>query len=276
MAGRAAGARAQVPSLRRALRILEYLARHAEGVPLSRVARDLGCPKNSALRLLNTFEAEGYVERDGDGRGYVLSRKFASLHYDSARGRSLLESAIGLMRDLRDETGETVVLSVLDGEGGLTLEQVQGLHPFRFVCDPGNRQPLHASASPKAILAFLPEADRERVLRKMSFRRYNARTIADIDSYRRELERVRSRGYAVDRAEQMEGVHCVAAPVFDRRGVPTAAVTVTGPADRLPASRFARLGPRVRDCALRISRRLGYGLLGGKEDPAPRGGRGVG
>jgi DNA-binding IclR family transcriptional regulator len=244
------------------LEIIEFLALHSNGKSLSEIAQALEYPKNSVFRILNTLLAFGYVDRNEATMLFTLSRKFVTLSYGSAQGKNLLENALDLMRELRDDVEETVVISIVDRSEGITLEQIQGLHPFRFVCDPGNRQPLHASASPKAILAFLPGREQAALVDRMSFPRFNARTIGSREEYRKELERVRGCGYAVDRAEQLEGVHCIAAPVFDHRGYPVAAITVTGPADRLPASEFERLGARVCACALRISQRLGYGLLG--------------
>jgi len=133
------------------------------------------------------------------------------------------------------------------------------------VCEPGTRQPLHASASTKAILAFSPEAERDALLARHRFEALTRRTLASRGAFEAELARVRSRGYAVDRGEALEGVHCVAAPVRDRRGGAVAAVTVTGPAQRMPEKDFPAIGARVRDCARRISARLGFGWL---ETPA--------
>jgi DNA-binding IclR family transcriptional regulator len=256
-----------VPILDRALRVLDHLRQCPQGRSLTEIARALGFPKNTVHRILNTLAVHDYVRRDS-ARLYTLSRKMASLAYDSAQDRGLLENSLDVMRRLRDATEETVVISILDRDEGLVLEQVQSSHPFRFVCDPGTRQTLHTSASTKAILAFLPEAERESVLERVTFRRLTANTLASRSRFDRALGGVRQAGYAVDRSEALDGVHCVAAPIFNHQGFPVAALTITGPAERVPAAAFASIGKLVKAHAAEISKRLGYGLNAGQE-PKP-------
>lgn len=253
---------AGVPILDRSLQILDHLLQAPQGRSLTEIARALGFPKNTVYRILNTLAAHDYVRRDEATLLYTLSRKMAALAYDSAQDRSLLENSLDLMRRLRDATQETVVISILDRGEGLVLEQVQSSHPFRFVCDPGTRQLIYASASTKAILAFLPEAERESALKGATFKRLTRTTITGRKRFMEALAAVRQHGYAVDHAEALDGVHCVAAPVFNHQGFPVAALTVTGPAERIPAAAFPRLGAMANAHAAEISKRLGYGLNG--------------
>lgn len=248
-----------VPILDRSLRVLEHLRHCPAGQTLSEIARALGFPKNTVYRILNTFCAHEYVRREDATLRYTLSRKMATLAYDSAQDRSLMESALDVMRRLRDATRETVVISILDRGEGLVLEQVQSLHPFRFVCDPGTRQTIYTSASTKAMLAFLPAHERAVALEGVTFQRLTANTITSREEFAATLDEVRERGYGVDFAEALDGVHCVAAPIFNHQGFPVAALTITGPAERLPAADFARLGATAAVHAAQISRRLGYG-----------------
>jgi DNA-binding IclR family transcriptional regulator len=265
--GRGRSTRATVvPGLERGLRVLEHLACHPGGQGLSDIAAALRCPLNGVFRVTHTLLRHGYVERHPHSRRFFLTRKPASLAYGSEADRTLMENALDLVRELRDRVRETVVVSILDRGEGLILEQVPGLHPFRFVCEPGTRQPMHASASTKAILAFLPDAERAGLLGGMAFPALTRRTLRGREAFLAELVTVRSRGYATDRGETLEGVHCVAAPVRDRRGRAIAAITVTGPAQRMPERGFAVPGALVRECAARISARFGFGLVVGPKD----------
>jgi len=88
------------------------------------------------------------------------------------------------------------------------------------------------------LLAFLPVEERERVLKGLKLVRFNDRTLTTRSALSKELEEVRRLGYAVDRAEEVEGCHCVAAPILDRHNYPAAAVCITGPADRVPQASF--------------------------------------
>ncbi len=109
-----------------------------------------------------------------------------------------------------------------------------------------------------AIYAFLPEAERESLLKRMKLMRFTEKTITRKDAFRQQLDAVRQNGYAVDDDEGPVGANCVSAPILDHRGLPLAALTVTGPATRMPAAEFQRIGPIVRAHALRISQRFGY------------------
>jgi len=249
------------PALQRGLDILEDLHAQAEDQSLSAVAERLGLPANSTLRLLMTLEAKGYVERDPDSLKYRLTRKPASLALTGVREQSLLEAALPLMRDLRDASGETVLLSIIEHGTGIVLEQIQSLHVFRFVCNPGAYHALHAAAPAKAILAAMPKVDRNRLLEGYVFTKFTASTITDRKAFEAELLKGMKNGYWEDHAEEFDGICCVAAPVLNRLGYPIAAITVTGPLIRMTSREMTKDGALVAECAKAVSRRMGYGLM---------------
>lgn len=249
-----------VPILDRTLNILDHLRLHPNGLTLSEISRGLHFPKNTVYRILNTLSAHEYITRDEDTLHYLLSRKMATFSYGCAHDKTLIESSIDIMRHLRDIVQETVVISVIDRGEGIVLEQVQGLHSFRFVCDPGTRQLIYSSASTKAIMAFLPGNERTAALKGATFKRMTANTITSREQFMTALEDVRLTGYGVDHAEALAGVHCVAAPIFNHQGYPVAALTITGPAERVPASAFPKIGAIIGKHAAQISKRLGFGL----------------
>ena len=256
--------RYHIPNLVRALAVLECLGGRPAGLTGAEIAAALKLTKNSVFRITRTLLDHGYLLREEDTRRFVLSRKLLALGYAGVGEQNLVEKALDVMRSLRDATRETVILGTLVGDKGMALEQVPGLHPFHFSVDPGNRLHLHTSAPGKALLAFLPEAERGALLSRMALPRFNRRTITRKDALRREMERIRACGFSVDRAEEFEGVHCVAAPVLNQAGHPVAAIWTTGPSDRVPLRSFDAVGRLVREHARRISRRLGHGLLKGE------------
>ncbi len=251
----------QVPNLERALVILEYLRNFPDGLGLSELARALEFPTNSVFRIMNTLDNYEYVWRDEKNKRYRLSRKLFSLAYGSVGEASLTENTLEFMRDLRDEFKETVVLSVMTEEGGLILEQVPGLHPFRFVCDPGTKQDFHASASTKSMLAFLPKKELTAYLKNRDYCRLTENSITSKEDFLKELKEVRKKGYALDNAEALEGVRCVGAPVFNGSGHPIASITITGPSSRLNNCDLEEIASSVVRAAGNASRRFGYGLV---------------
>ncbi len=152
------------------------------------------------------------------------------------------------MRQLHDLFGETVGLAVLDAKAhkGLIVASVQGTrHRLSFTLTPGTRFPLHTAAPAKAIMAFLSADRQERILEALELTRFTRQTITTRKGLMRELAGIRERGYALDRSEEIEGCHCVAAPVFDAEGKVVAAVWITGPSGRLTVRDLHAAAPAV-------------------------------
>ncbi|MCP4642545.1 MAG: IclR family transcriptional regulator [bacterium] len=241
--------------------MMEHLLQHPEGLGVSDMTHQLGFPKNSVYRIVNTLHKHGYLNRHADTKRFVLSRKMFSMAYSGPNEKSLMENAIDVMRDLRDEVKETVLISVVSDDQGLVLEQMPGLYPFRFVVEPGTRRTVHASSHGKAIMAFMREQERDGLLDRVEMTRFTKQTITTRKAMERELERIRARGYAFDMGEEDDGIRCVSAPVLDQYGVSVAALTTTGPAFRMPDPEMDAIGQSVKKHADRVSRRLGYGLV---------------
>ncbi|MDX9866731.1 MAG: IclR family transcriptional regulator [Kiritimatiellia bacterium] len=251
-------ARYSAPSLERGLAILECLARHPGGKGQLDLAQALACPVSSVFRLTLAMEKAGYLERDPDTKVFRLTLKMLTLGQQALSETDLVGSGMPEMRALRDQLEDTVLLGVLNGPEVIVLEQALGSHLFRFSVNAGHRIRAYCSAPGKAILAFLPKIQRERVIAQTEFIRFNANTITTPAAFRKELQRVAELGYAIDNGEEYDGIYCVGAPVFDRVGFPLAAVWVTGPAKRVEPRRIPQIGAEMKAGAERISRRLGW------------------
>jgi DNA-binding IclR family transcriptional regulator len=251
----------QVPALDRALTILELLAKQPDGMRMREIAEKLELPANSVFRITGVLEERGYLLREGDDMRYRLSRKLLSLGYAAIGEDKLLEHSLDVMQLLRDETQETVLVGVRADTQGIVLEQVASTQPIKFLVDPGTHFPLHTAAPGKVFVAFLPPVEREALLKRMKFPRFNERTLDSRAKFEAEIEDVLAQGYGLDRAEEIEGLHCVAAPIFNHRGYPIASIWVTGPSFRFPAADLPRIGVKVAAAAERISQRFGYKLL---------------
>ncbi len=249
--------RYHVPNLVRALGVFEFLANRPEGAGVSEIAEEMGIPKNSAFRIAATLSDCGYLLRDEPTALYRLSPKLLTLGYAAVDQEGLIEKSTDVLRALRDETGETALLAVLAGHEGVVLDQRAGTHSIKVVVEVGCRFPMHSAAPGKAILAFLPDDERNAILDKVCFTRFTENTITDREIYVNELAEVAKLGYAVDRGEEDITIACVSAPVFNRMNCPIAAIWITAPTDRLPETRFAAVGKQVAEHASRISARFG-------------------
>jgi DNA-binding IclR family transcriptional regulator len=253
---KAAGANIEAPALDRGLAILEALDARPEGMSLSEISRVIHSPKNSASRLVQTLIVRGYVERDEATMIIRLTGKLLRLGHPRVGRVSLVECALEPMRALRDAVGETVQLGIPIGDEGVVIEQVESTQAVRICVEIGLRFGLHNNAPGKVLLAFQHPKAREKAVQRLKLARFTDRTITTKDALRQECERVAKLGYGTDWGEADEGIHCVAAPVFDRPNHLLAVVWASAVAGRMPKSTFAKVGVEVMKAAREIERRL--------------------
>jgi len=230
------------PTCGKTVAVLDHLGRHPGGATAARVARDSGITANLVFRILKTLVALGYCRQHADTKAYTLTGRLLELSGPKAGDRSLVVAAHESLRGLRDACGETVQLLIESAGKGVVLEQLRGSHPLQVCGEVGMRVPLYSCAPGKAILAWWSPQRRADWLRGRVLKRYTSTTLAGRAALEQDLDASRARGYAVDRAEGVDGIHCVAAPILDAHGQPLAAVTIMAPLARLPQELFAARG----------------------------------
>ncbi len=236
--------------------ILLELASKPDGRTLTQLAGSLALPKTSAFNLLKVLLTEGYVRRI-DGR-YFLGDEALKLGAKISQSRSFPQCAKPVMQKLAEETGETIMLGVLSPEGRevIYLEVIESDAPLRFTVRSGNRRPLYATASGKAILAFLTIAQQEAYLTSEVFSQFTSDT-----SNRKDLEKVlpaaRERAVIADIGGFIEGTTGVASPCFNDSGTVACSLSIAGPTQRLTV-RQDRIAALTLSGAEEISRILGF------------------
>lgn len=242
-------------SVGRAMQIIERLARHGpHGV--RELARELGLPLGSTHRLLNDLEAEGMVGRAADDR-WELSYRLLQLTGIHLERIQLPQLARPVLEQLAAETRETAFLAVPSQDAIVYLDKVQSDQQLQLFVELGTRRPLHCTGLGKAILAFLPQPQRERFLATARLEAHTPNTITDPVLLALELERIRERGYATDREEILPGVHCIAVPLINYTGRAVGAISIVGATPRIGSERFDGLVRKVRAVGQAISLRLG-------------------
>lgn len=249
------------PSVIRALEIIEYLSAHPNGVSVKDLAKAIAIPFNSAYRISMTLLERDYLVRDPDTKLLTISKKFLDIGHKALGHVGLIEVAMDHMRQIRDELTSTVLVGTLLETTGVVLATVPGGAPFKLTVDPGTRFCLHASAPGKALLAFLGERERNALILQLTLTRYNERTLTDPNALQADLAHARKVGYAVDRAEQFEAVHCVAVPILLQNNYPAATIWITGPSAHMPEQRFEEVASVLNRHATAIAKRLGYEML---------------
>lgn len=249
----------QTPGVERCLRIMELLAEHPQGLTLAELVEEMGVPKNGVFRVAMTMLDAAYLNRNEGTKRFTLSKKILLLGYSTISNQNIVEISRDVMHSLREVTRETVCIGTRIDTEGVVIDQLIGLHPFKFSLDIGFKFPLYVGSPGKAMFAYLPEEEFERVLAHLELSRMTANTITDEDELREEMARIRECGYSLDLEEGLLNCHCIGAPVLDHNGYPVAALWTTGPKERMPESFLKKMAPVVIEHADRISKRLGYG-----------------
>jgi IclR family acetate operon transcriptional repressor len=246
-----------VQALDKALTILEHLATIDGDVDLASLAGALNLPKTTLLRLLTTLKRRSFVQQDEQSRRFRLGWALVHLGKAATRACDLVAIARPHLETLARQTGETANLVLPDGERVVYIDQVVSRSIIRGVTSVGSRLGLHCTAAGKVLLGFRSQEEIRQTLRGLRLRRMTPKTITDPARLRRELNRIRLQGFAVDDEETELGGCCVAAPVYGREGRVLAALSIIGPTRRVNPDSIPRLSKMVRAAAREISRALG-------------------
>jgi DNA-binding IclR family transcriptional regulator len=222
-----AAARHRVPVIDRMMDVLDQLERRESGASIRDLVAQLSLPRTTIYRILNTLQMHDMVRRD-EGGTYQLGRRLLSLAAHVAAGvgeADFLALAQPRIERLAADLGEGCKLSVLDRDGVLVIAAANGRREYALSVTPGQRQPPHAGAASKLLLAWLDEAELAPWL-DQPLVAYTSRTLTDPRRLRSELTRIRRLGWAQDKGELAPSIHAFAAPVVDRAGTLVAAISV--------------------------------------------------
>jgi IclR family transcriptional regulator, KDG regulon repressor len=240
-------------ALHTVLDVLEALSSGERGV--SDISRQLGVAKSGVHKILRNLEERGYVRGTSEQK-YRLGLRLWQLGVAAVADLGLRQSALPHMEKLTDLTGEGSLLSVYDRGDAIYLEKVNSPHAVTSTTRVGGRSPAFCTATGKALLAWLPEEEIERVLTG-PLEQFNAATVTDPEQIRADLAHVRQRGYALNYGSWRGEVYGVGAPIRDYTGRVIAALGVAGPAFRF-ATGIEAVAPEVVAAAGEISNELGW------------------
>lgn len=245
-------------ALRRAVAVLDVLAADAAPPSVRSIAERTGLSKSAVHRILAELEGVDLALQDPATRRYGLGPRTLALGSAYQRGLSLHAAAIGPMTDLAAEVRETVGLSVGHGDRMVHVEQVEPERRLSARFQVGRPLPLWFGAPARLLLAARTD---EEVLRVLDDRAQTDITPVNpppAEELRRQLDDVRRSGHARAFEETIEGVHTMSVVVRGADGTLAAVLSVTGPAERLPAERMDEVLPQLQGAAARISARLGH------------------
>ncbi|WP_170476179.1 IclR family transcriptional regulator [Ruegeria arenilitoris] len=246
----------QIPTNLRLLLILEEVAKRGVAVKPSDLIETLGLAKPTVHRLLQTAEAEGFLQRDLDGRTYGPGPRLRQLSVNTVSSEHLRTARLAILRGIADEIGETCNLAIPDREGMIYLDRVETKWPLRIQLPIGSRVPFHCTASGKMYLSTLRQRTLNGYLSARKLQQLTIKTLTDPNALRKEISNISDRKYSTDEEEFMQGMAAVAVPVLEGNERLVATLSVHAPTQRHDLNSLKQFLPVLQDGAKQLSNLL--------------------
>jgi DNA-binding IclR family transcriptional regulator len=244
--------------LTRAINVLSAFGHARPQLSLSEIVQAVVLPKTTVFRLLSSLVERDFCEFDPQTGKYSLGFELVRLADVRRRQTNVHDVAIPVMRDIRNQLNETVILSVKSGDFRVHIDFVEGLHPMRRMADLGVRAPLYAGAASKVLLAGMEDDEINSYLTRTELIPLQKTTITDKNALWREIRNIRKRGYAESKGEIFPGGGALAAPLKDFSGRTVAVMDILTPEHRYTAAHRERCIALLLDGSHRGSQRLGF------------------
>jgi len=236
----------------RAAFLMDAITANGGAVSLKILAAETGLHPSTAFRILGSLTNVGFVERDSAGQ-YLLGHKLLKLAGRVSRGIDIRKEALEIMRELRDQLGETVNLTVREGDEVIYVERVSARRMMRVEQVVGSRAPLHVTAVGKLMLGELGDDFVRAYAERTGLPAFTSHTLTRVDELLDEVHQVDAQTCALDNEEAEEGVGCIGTLIYDSSGKAVGGLSVSAPIER----RRDEWIPLVRDAGRRVSERLG-------------------
>lgn len=232
--------------------LLEAISHYEDPVSLKILSAESGLHTSTAFRILGALIEAGFVEKDTAGH-YSLGNKLVQLASRVRRGVDLREQALDTMEALRDDIGETVNLTVREGDEVVYIERVTSNRMMRVEQVIGSRAPLHVTAVGKLMLAELGEEFIHAYVSRTGLKAYTPHTITTEQDLLRVTRQIHTQGFAYDDEEAEEGVGCIGVLIYDSSKNVVAGLSISAPIERRKEE-WVKL---VKEAGKHISERLG-------------------
>ena len=212
---------------------MEEVARAGVPVTPTEVNGVIQLPKPTIHRLFSTLEAEGFLQRELDGKSYSPGPRLRNLSMNVFSSLRIRTARLAVMGRLADEIGETCNLAIPERKGMVYLDRVETKWPLRIQLPIGTEVPFYCTASGKMYLSSLGNGHLRRYLGAVELTAHTYKTITDQDQLLDEIKQTRKRQFSVDNEEFMEGMIAIAVPILDNQERLISTLSFHAPTQRL-------------------------------------------
>ena len=246
-----------VQSVERAAAILRCFTEKKPEMKLSEIAAAVGLNISTVHGLVNTLKQNGLLEQNDEYQRYRLGYFLIELGDRAANSIDILKLSLPILQPLRAKLGETIHVAAIDNLEVIYIQKEESTQSMRIYTQIGSRNPAYCTGVGKAMMAFIDESVLETMLpEKMD--RLTANTITLKSELLKELATIRSSGYAIDNEENVEGLTCVAAPIFDHTGRARYAISISGPTIRMTQDKIRESIELIKQAARDLSILIGH------------------
>lgn len=246
-----------VQSIGRAFAILEEVARNREGIGLAELSKRVGLHNSTTFHLVKTMVSLGYLRQLKDSKRYRIGRPLFALAASALDEMEMVSMATPVLDDLARETGESSHFAARMSDAVVVMARTPGPGAFQLTDRVGVVRPAYCTALGKVILAALRSDQLDRYLERIELKPFTAKTIADPQRLRREIDEVRRAGIAFDDGEFDNELRCAAMPVRDFSGQVVGAIGISGPIWRLSIQALQNHARSLGEAAHRLSEAFG-------------------
>jgi DNA-binding IclR family transcriptional regulator len=248
-----------IKSIEKCFVILDRLYSGDNLLTLEEITQKSGFKKTTCFRLLKTMRSLGLVELAPGTKKYQFGPKLVTVGLSALKNMNLRNSALPILQQLRDDTRETINLTILNGTEILYVERLMSDYLVNVNVNVGDRLPVYCASMGKVILAFLPESRMKKIISLTKFEPKTNQTIVSEPALIKELAEIRAQGFAINDEELEKGLRAVAAPIMNYTGEAFAAINIAWTTARRPdRAVFSEFSQKVMAAADQISCMMGY------------------
>ncbi len=247
----------KIQSVDRASLIIKLLAKKESPMKLTEIADELDINKSTLHGIINTLKFHGLIDQDKETQKYRLGMYLVELGNIVTKSFDIRTITSPIIAEVCEKLSETVHIGMLDGYDVVYIDKKESNQSMRIFTTIGARKPAYCTGVGKTILAYLDEDILNNGIPE-SLEKFTNNTITDKKLLLEELKKIRESGIAFDNEENIEGLICVAAPIFDGTGKAKYSISVSGPTIRMTEEKINEAISVVKDAAKKISEELGY------------------
>lgn len=245
-------------SLEKAIDIIDLFGLDDPSFTVKEISECLNIPLSTTYKYIDVLLKRGLLARKKNSKKIGIGLMIFRLGGIYAAGFDLIDAAIPHMMSLMEKSGETVLLTAIEGWNAICLERKEPQRLIKLSVEHGRKLPLHVGASSKVLLAFQNDKFIAEYIRHQDLVCVTDNTITEREKLIAEIKLTRERGYAISDSEIDDDAKGIAAPILERNGNLLAGLTIAGPSERIDTHGLNKMIDYVCASAMKISNDIDY------------------